>query len=370
MVRVLSEAKKEAGVSVTEEAGENAVSSEAGADAVTEEGEAGSSPGEEGGSSADNAAPEENTPGEAAAEGFSSAEEMTEDLGGVGIEEAPEGCASFERTFTGEEKERLSGYSGDFSFSGGKNDVWTGFTKTSAGEDRDLVLPIFIKDGETCLADAYRNVICAEYKDFFDNTEITPCALESGTMDDAAKLLYQDFIYVFDLYASARYYSYEGFEKPVLLLMGAEGEDASPLEKVSFVGRIGDYRVYEFDATVPLGENPGILAHIYAHDILAEGREESGDGTFSDMDEEICHILGTLALSQFGMEGELPGTAEGDFHSLSDRFKEAGMSDFDEFRFFMNLAIKITGETGYDEAKGLMETVINDTGLSDYAGCI
>ncbi len=373
MVRILLEAKKEAGSCAPE--GVEAVQTAEGEEipmegAVPVEGVEGTVP--EGAPESQGTEGQDGTPEAEASGGSEGGEAEVAPEGGEAAaeEESSSGGVSFERLISKEDRDRLSGYGEAFSFDGKKNDVWTGFGKTSTGEDIDLVLPVVVDNGENVLADAYRKVICAVFDDFFNNGAITPCTLENGTMNDADKLAYQYFLNVLDLYSSARYYYYDGFDQPVLLLMGAHNDEGAPLEKVSFVGRIGEYRVYEFDNTVPLAENIGIIAHDFTHDLLAEGREGAPEGAYSNMDEEICNIMGTLAMDLLGSSGELPGVSDGEFHALSQRFKDSGMSSFDEFRFFMNLAVTLTNETDYESARGLMGTVLNDIWLSDYASCI
>lgn len=300
------------------------------------------------------AVPEEAPQGETPAP----AEEAHQDVAGVTLDEGSAGKASFE-SFIAEDQ----GFDPAFSFNGLKNDVWSGFMRTKSGEDRDLVLPVTGEKGENILADAYRGIVCGSLSDTKSEGAFVPVHLDDDIVNDDTKLLYNDFITVYDIYSSHRYYAYDGYPYPSVLLFGsAEGT-------LSYAGRINENKVYELDPDTAVSDYVGVLAHLYAHDLLSEGRSDSGGDSYSETDEEICNILGNLALSLSEMEdSEGVLQSAGPYTDLFGRLKAKGMSDDELFRFFSNLAIKVTDDTDYESTKELMHQVMEDLLLSDYAG--
>ncbi len=285
-------------------------------------------------------------------------EEAPQAVAGVTLEEGGAANASFE-SFIAEEPD----FDPSFSFEGLKNDVWSGFMKTKNGADRDLVLPVTGTKGENILADAYRSVVCGFLSDTESEGKLVPVHLEDDIVNDDVKLLYNDFLMVYDIYSSHRYYAYDGYLYPSVLLFGNSDQT------LSYAGRINDNKVYELDSDAPVSDYIGVLSHLYAHDLLSEGRSSDRGDSYSETDEEICDILGSLALTLSGMEdsdGVLQSS--GPYTDLSGRLKNKGMSDDELFRFFSNLSIKITGDSDYESNKELMDQVLNDLLLSDYLG--
>lgn len=309
-----------------------------------------------------------------------------------------------------------SGGAAAFAFEGMEQAVWSGTVTAYDGHTEDVEIPVMI-DPETeavILGDAGRQILCADYADFFYEDTLSPCVATEDRFDDEAVLTYINYIEIYDLYGTTGWDGPDGDGTPSLLLMNAVDENGEPEFNACYTGRIQGFQVFEFDTTQPFGEAMDVVGHEFTH--CFTGTSMTTNIYLNDygaINEGMSDVLGNLAAMMTDETDEpfvmgektggivrrvmgnpneemqpafmwdryyLPEAAEGSEYNdnggvhtnssllniLSYKLHEAGMPVEDEFYYWMNVSHAMTPRTDYGQMAELLPWVMDRIGESEY----
>ncbi len=312
--------------------------------------------------------------------------------------------------------EALSGGIAAFAFGAMQSSTWSGTVKNLAGEELEVEIPVMIDPdtGDQILGDAKRQILCADYSDYWKNGTITPCIAKDGKWDDEAVITYSNFIGVYDFYASAGWNGGDGAGSASLILVNGVNDDGTPMNNAVYAGKRDGFQVFAFDTKQPFGEAVDVMAHEYTHCFTATTMTANlYMNDYGAINEGMSDIMGNLTAMMTDetdepfVIGEKLTNAEkrrmgdpnlekqpafvwdryyvpaaqwstdyndnGGVHTnssllniISYKLDQAGMKPEDQFYYWMNVSFAMTPRTDFSQLIEIMPWVMKNLGYTDH----
>ena len=303
-------------------------------------------------------------------------------------------------------------------FMGMEPDVWSGEVTLFDGTKRALVVPV-MKDemGAVYLADMQRKIICADYADWEYEKKLNIRVSQDGRFDDGELLIYESIIRVWDFYNEIGWKGADGKGTPIVLKMDMVEQDGEPIQNAAYEGKFNGYQTFAFNRIDRDGETLDIIGHEYTHcvtdSLSVEVPYYNDNGAIN---EALSDIMGNLMEEMLGASddpdwllGEAAKNPEQVLRCMSNphlfdqpeflwdryyypapaiperrndyggvhinssllnliawRLHEAGMTPADEFDYFMNVILTMTGTIAYPDLAVLLPWCLERSKLGEY----
>lgn len=230
----------------------------------------------------------------------------------------------------------MSGAGTEFVFAGMKESIWTGEVTLFDGRKEEITVPTMTnpETGEVFLGDVKRKIVCADYRDFTQDSTVTPVRLEDGGWYDGDLLTMMNMAKIWDFYNEIGWTGPDGEGTPVLMLMNWTDGNGEPVENACYMGKQNGFQVFGFNRVERDGECIDLLGHEYTHCVtnsLAADLPYSND--IGAINEALSDTMGNLIESYItGKEdpewliGEGAGDPKMILRCMSDphRYKQPG----------------------------------------------
>ncbi len=303
-------------------------------------------------------------------------------------------------------------------FMGMESDVWSGEVTLFDGTKRALVVPV-MKDSEgtVYLADLQRKIVCADYAAWEYEDELDIRRSRDGSFDDGELLIYESIIRAWDFYHEIGWEGPDGKGTPVLLKMDMVEKDGSPIRNAFYEGKVRGYQAFSFNRLDRDGETMDVIGHEFTHcvtstlsvdapyindsgainealsDIMGNLMEEMLDasddpdwliGEAAKNPEQVIRCMSNPhlfnqpefvwdvnyapAVANFGSGHDYGGVHINSslLNLIAWRLHDAGMAPEDEFDFFMNVILTMTGTVSYPELAVLLPWCLEQAKLGEY----
>ena len=191
----------------------------------------------------------------------------------------------------------MSGAGTEFVFAGMKESSWTGEVTLFDGRKEEITVPTMTnpETGEVFLGDVKRKIVCADYRDFTQDSTVTPVRLEDGGWYDGDLLTMMNMAKIWDFYNEIGWTGPDGEGTPVLMLMNWTDENGEPVENACYMGKQNGFQVFGFNRVERDGECIDLLGHEYTHCVtnsLAADLPYSND--IGAINEALSDTMGNL----------------------------------------------------------------------------
>ncbi len=318
--------------------------------------------------------------------------------------------------------EALSGSVSVFAFEGYDEDTWTGTVTDIDGPQREITVPLLVdkENGKYALGDKERQIICADYADYYYNDTLTPITSEDGTTWNNNELItYEMLIRIWDFYASIGWPGMDGDGTPILLLLNVVDANGEPQDVADYYGLSNGFQVMAVNDEYGDGSCSDIIGHEYTHGVtstaLIFSQYMNDPGAIN---EGLSDIMGNLIEMMFG---DSPGgewlfsdrQANGTIRNMKDphqfqqpefvwdkyyvpavssdawfndhggvhtnssllnlisyKLDQAGMKPEDQFYFWLNVILSLTTTTDYALMAKLLPWVLEKAGYSEFSDAL
>ncbi|MBQ8135910.1 MAG: M4 family metallopeptidase, partial [Clostridia bacterium] len=315
---------------------------------------------------------------------------------------------------TNEEPNSIS----ELTFVGMEPDVWSGEVTLYDGTTRYLTVPIMRdENGIAYLGDVQRKIVCVDWLAWENNEELDMRTMQDGRFDDGELLIYESIIRVWDFYNEIGWEGGDGKGTPIMLRMDMVDEDGNPEHNAYYGGMYAGFQTFSFNRDDRDGETLDVIGHEFTHCVTttisvdAPYRNDAGA-----INEALSDIMGNLMEEMLGASDDpdwLIGEAaknpaqvlrcmsdphrfnqpeyiwdmyyfptlefstnmndHGGVHITSSllkqiawRLHEAGMAPEDEFYYFMNVILAMTGTITYPDLAVLLPWCLEQVGMNEY----
>jgi len=303
-------------------------------------------------------------------------------------------------------------------FMGMEPDVWSGEVTLFDGTKRTITVPVMKdKEGVVYLGDLQRKIICTDYAAWEYADELDIRRSTDGRFDDGELLIYESIIRAWDFYNEIGWEGPDGKGTPVLLKMDMVDKNGEVIQNAYYDGKTRGYQTFAFNRLDRDGETLDIIGHEFTHcvtttlSVNAPYINDSGA-----INEALSDIMGNLMEEMLGASddpdwliGEAAKNPEQVLRCMSDphlfnqpefvwdvnyapavgsfdldrdyggvhanssllnliawRLHDAGMEPEDEFDFFMNVILTMTGTISYPELAILLPWCLEQAKLGEY----
>ena len=315
---------------------------------------------------------------------------------------------------TNEETNSIS----ELVFQGMEPDVWSGDVTLFDGTTRPLTVPV-MKDaeGNRYLGDVQRKIVCADYAQWENESNLEMRVEKDGRFDDGELLIYESIIRVWDFYNMIGWEGADGKGTPILLEMDLVDENGDPIHNAYYSGQTGGFQTFAFNRDERDGETLDIIGHEFTHcvtttisveapylndcgainealsDIMGNLMEEMLDASddpewlIGEAAKNPAQILRCMSDPHLYHQPEyvwdnyyVPavsvGTQENDqggvhmnsslLNLIAWRLHEAGMAPEDEFDYFMNVILTMTGTVAYPDLAVLLPWCLKQVKMDEF----
>ena len=173
------------------------------------------------------------------------------------------------------------------------------------GKTEEVKVPV-LKDaatGKTYLADAKRQILCADMAPYNYKDELVPLEVEGG-VDPIDAHEYYTFIRVWDFFDSVGWHGPDGKGTPTLMLMNFVDPTGEPVDNAAYMSKADGFQVFGFTRVGDYGECVDVVGHEFVHCLTAStmvGKVNKGDP--GAINEGYSDVMGNI------VEMELDGNA-------------------------------------------------------------
>ena len=310
----------------------------------------------------------------------------------------------------------VRGKSIDFDF-GAYDQQEKTFDVTVGGNPKQVTVPVLVdkESGKVaCLGDAKRKILCVDHTEVVENDRLVAPFEEDGESFNANDIgAYDNFIRIYDYYASMGWEGPDGLGTPSLLMMNFK-RDGEPAANCAYLGFNGGWETFAFGRAKEYGAATDIIAHefthcvtsttmttnLYANEpgainegmsdimgnliemaldgdagawIIGENVTEGGDRSMSNPPTHYqpeyrwgaYYTLDAPTATVLNDRGGVHGNSSL-LNIISYKLDKAGMSKEDQLYYWMNVALAMVPTSDYVQMAELLPWVLEQSGYSQY----
>ena len=291
------------------------------------------------------------------------------------------------------------------------------FDITLAGESKQVTVPVLVdkESGKVAfMGDAKRKILCVDHTEASENDKlVSPFEKDGESFNDNDIAVYDNFIRIYDYYASMGWEGPDGLGAPSLLMMNCM-QDGKPMMNCAYTGFDSGWETFAFGRAKEYGAATDIIAHEYTHCvtsttmttnlyanepgainegmsdimgnliemaldgdagawIIGENSTEGGDRSMSDPPTHYqpeyrwgaYYTLNAPTATTMNDQGGVHGNSSM-LNIISYKLDKAGMSKEDQLYYWMNVALALVPTSDYPQMAELLPWVLEQSGYSQY----